>query len=73
LAQDPTYLVHHPSLAHFLKENPLARSELEGEEDDVAASAKHKDDLERHPVRRERKREQAAPLQRATSPEADDE
>jgi hypothetical protein len=34
LAQDPTYLRRHPGLAHYLHDNPLARTELDAEADD---------------------------------------
>ena len=37
LAQDPNYLKHHPSLAHYLHDSPLARAELDAEADDEAA------------------------------------
>jgi hypothetical protein len=36
LAQDPTYLRRHPGLAHYLHDNPLARTELDAEADDDA-------------------------------------
>jgi hypothetical protein len=37
LAQDPSYLKHHQSLAHYLHDNPLARAELDAEADEEAA------------------------------------
>jgi hypothetical protein len=37
LAQDPNYLKHHQSLAHYLHDNPLARAELDAEADEESA------------------------------------
>jgi hypothetical protein len=47
LARDPSYLLHHPSLAHFLHDNPTARAELEGEDDDVEAVVQQEDEHHR--------------------------
>ena len=38
LAQDPSYLKHHPSLAHYLHDNPLARAEIDAEADEESAA-----------------------------------
>ena len=45
-AADPDYLVHHPSLAEYLKHSPIARDELAGEDDsdDSANPTGHKYD-----------------------------
>jgi hypothetical protein len=37
LVQDPNYVKHHPGLAHYLHDNPLARAELDAEADEESA------------------------------------
>jgi hypothetical protein len=38
LVQDQNYVRHHPGLAHYLHDNPLARAELESEANEEAAA-----------------------------------
>ena len=48
LATDPNYLKHHPSLAHYLHDNPLARAEFEAEADDEEAeeAEEHQEEMQ---------------------------
>src|SRR5215470_19315690 len=41
LASDPEYLSRHPSLEHYLHDNPLARTELEDEDDEFEDNELH--------------------------------
>ncbi len=38
LAQDPSYLEHHPTLKKYLHDNPLARAEFDAEDDTLPSS-----------------------------------
>ncbi len=74
LASDPEFLAHHPSLAHYLHDNPLARAELESEDDedtDLAHPGGEKD-LSRRPVKLLQRRESTRPLERETGPAHDE-
>src|SRR4029450_3014875 len=39
LVHDPNYVRHHPSLAHYLHDNPLARTELAAEAGETESPA----------------------------------
>jgi hypothetical protein len=55
LAQDPTYLKRHPGLAHYLHDNPMARTELDAEADEEAATPPPPEHVHREPDARRRR------------------
>jgi hypothetical protein len=72
LARDPTYLQHHPSLAHFLHDSPTARAELENEDDDVEAVVQHEDEHHREETAQRSHLTRPDPLRRLEKANSDD-